>query len=83
MFVSIWPAVRVHTTALPIDIASRIVVMPAWKSTSTSGIFVSRDAPYGTIFSAFVVNQAVNAIGGLVDGNATIVILQLDEPIGG
>ena len=32
--VSIWPVVRVQTTASPIDIASRIVVIPAWKSVS-------------------------------------------------
>ena len=32
--VSVCPVVRVHTTARPIDIASRIVVIPAWKSVS-------------------------------------------------
>ena len=31
---SVWPRVRVQTTALPIAIASRIVVIPAWKSVS-------------------------------------------------
>ena len=35
--VSVWPVVRVQTTARPIDIASRIVVIPAWKSVSCSG----------------------------------------------
>jgi hypothetical protein len=52
-------------------------------ATSTSGIFVSRDAPYGTIFSTFSIEQTVNAIGGLVDGKVTVVILQFDTPIGG
>ena len=35
--VSVWPVVRVQTIARPIDMASRIVVMPAWKSVSCSG----------------------------------------------
>ena len=33
---SVWPVVREQTTARPIDMASRIVVMPAWKSVSTA-----------------------------------------------
>jgi hypothetical protein len=41
--VSVWPDVRVHSTARPMDIASRIVVMPAWNSTSSSGITTKRD----------------------------------------
>ncbi|MBA2544734.1 MAG: hypothetical protein H0V17_34135 [Deltaproteobacteria bacterium] len=52
-------------------------------ATSASGIFVSRDAPYGTNFSTFSIEQTVNAIGGLVDGKVTVVILQFDTPIGG
>jgi hypothetical protein len=52
-------------------------------STSTSGIFVSRDAPYGTNFTTFMFNQTVNGIGGLVDGNVTVVILQFEDPVGG
>ncbi len=51
--------------------------------TSTSGIFVSRDAPYGTTFSTFAIDQTVTAIGGIVDGRVTVVILQSDTPIGG
>lgn len=52
-------------------------------ATSASGIFVSRDAPYGTIFSTFAIDQTVTAIGGIVDGKVTVVILQADTPIGG
>lgn len=50
--------------------------------TSMSGIFVSRDAPYHTFFSAFG-PQPVTGIGGLVDGYVTMVVLQFDQPIGG
>ncbi len=50
--------------------------------TSTSGMFVSRDAPFGTIFSSFQIDQSVNATGGIVDGKVTVVILQFDTPIG-
>lgn len=51
--------------------------------TSSSGIFVSRDAPYGAIFSTFVIDQTVPAVlGGRVDGKVTVVILQSDMPIG-
>jgi len=52
-------------------------------ATSASGIFVSRDAPYGTVFSTFQINQTLTATGGRVDGYVTMVILQFDQPIGG
>lgn len=52
-------------------------------STSTSGLFVSRDAPFGTTFSTFMINETANGIGGLVDGKVTVVILQFESPIGG
>lgn len=51
--------------------------------TSNSGIFVSRDAPYGTTFSTFAIDATVSALGGIVDGRVTVVILQSDTPIGG
>jgi hypothetical protein len=53
-------------------------------STSSSGIFVSRDAAYGTVFATSQVNQTKTAPGGRVDGNVTVVMLQFDvPPIGG
>ncbi len=51
--------------------------------TSSSGIFVSRDAPYNTLFSTFIIDQMVPpALGGRVDGKVTVVILQSDTQIG-
>ncbi len=47
--------------------------------TTASGIFVSRDAPYGTLFSTFQTSQ-LTSIGGLVDGKLTIVLF--DPPTG-
>ena len=45
--------------------------------TSNSGIFVSRDAQFGTEFTASDAGrQPVSAIGGLVVGRVTIVVLQ-------
>jgi hypothetical protein len=48
--------------------------------TTASGIFVSRDAPYGTSFAAAQTNQAISAMGGLVEGKVTVVVLQFDIP---
>jgi hypothetical protein len=49
-------------------------------ATSDRGIFVSTDAPFGTEFSTEVMvgntRQSVSAIGGLLVGMATIVILR-------
>ncbi len=51
--------------------------------TSSSGMFVSRDATYGTIFSTFLIDQTVPpTLGGRVDGKVTVVILQSDTQIG-
>ncbi len=47
--------------------------------TTASGLFVSRDAPYGTTFSTFVATQ-LTGIGGLVKGKLTIVLF--DPPAG-
>lgn len=44
-------------------------------TTSDSGIFVSRDAPFGTVFSAVGASPTIPAVGGLVAGKVTIVIL--------
>jgi hypothetical protein len=44
-------------------------------ATSSSGIFVSRDAPFGTMFSASGPSATVPAVGGLVAGKVTLVIV--------
>ena len=47
-------------------------------ATSALGIFVSRDAPFGTVFSTAGGGQpATSAIGGLVADRATVAVLQL------
>lgn len=43
--------------------------------TSKNGIFVSRDAPFGTIFSARGQTQMTPAVGGLVAGKVTFVVI--------
>jgi hypothetical protein len=50
-------------------------------TTTSSGMFVSRDAPYGTVFTTSQVNQTINALGGRVNDKVTVVILQFDEPV--
>jgi hypothetical protein len=51
-------------------------------STSVSGIFLSRDAPYGTTWltQSHAALQLGVGYGGLVAGKASIVVLQLDQP---
>jgi len=49
-------------------------------ATSTSGIFVSRDMTFGTLFTAMQGGQSVTALGGRIDGKVTIVVLQLPSP---
>jgi hypothetical protein len=46
-------------------------------ATFDNGVFVSDDAPFGTMFSA---PGARTAIGGLVEGRATIVVLPMGAP---
>jgi hypothetical protein len=77
------PGFEVSTTQGTVEYVNSTRTGLVTGATSTSGIFVSRDAPFGTIFSTFEINQTVNAIGGLVDGKVTVVILQFDTPIGG
>ncbi|TMQ11012.1 MAG: hypothetical protein E6J91_24380 [Deltaproteobacteria bacterium] len=48
---------------------------PGGTKTDASGIFVSRDAPFGTKFAASGLNQTVPGVGGLVAGKVTIVIV--------
>lgn len=45
--------------------------------TSSSGIFLSQNAPFGTHFSATQNNETATAIGGLMVGKVTIVVLQI------
>jgi hypothetical protein len=47
--------------------------------TTSNGIWVSEDAPYGTTFSRM--GQVVPTFGGLVDNKVTTVVLQ-DPAIG-
>lgn len=51
--------------------------------TTASGMFVSRDAPYGTQFNVFGQPLQDPAIGGLIEEKVTIVILQLGGVVGG
>ena len=59
--------------------ADRTGIVPS--TTSTSGIFMSGDAAFGTTFSVESGVQSAAAIGGLVDGKVTIVILQYENPV--
>ena len=53
-------------------------------ATSTSGIFFSPDAPFGTVFSASGSGMlpAPVGYGGVVDGKVTVVVLQYTKPQG-
>ena len=53
---------------------------PAMKATGIQGIWISRDAKYGTIFHADGPTAAPDAFGGLIAGKANIVITQLKPP---
>ncbi|HEY3802607.1 MAG TPA: hypothetical protein VGL61_08355 [Kofleriaceae bacterium] len=50
-------------------------------ATTSSGIFVSTDAKFGTTFSVASGVQAANGFGGLVAGKVTIVVLQYQNPV--
>jgi hypothetical protein len=45
-------------------------------ATGSSGIWISEDAPYTTLFSRKDVVTSTTAFGGLVDNKVTIVVLQ-------
>ena len=49
-------------------------------ATGNLGIWISRDAKYGTIFQAQGPTAAPDAYGGLIAGKANIVITQLKPP---
>jgi hypothetical protein len=47
-------------------------------STSSTGIFVSRDAPFGTMFATSGAGRPIaTGIGGIVAGKITVVVLQV------
>lgn len=48
---------------------------PPINMTSKNGIFLSRDAPFGTIFSARGQTAMAPAVGGLVAGKITVVVI--------
>lgn len=50
-------------------------------STTSSGIFVSTDAQFGTAFSVASGVQTALGYGGLVEGKVTIVVLQYQSPV--
>jgi hypothetical protein len=52
-------------------------------STTSSGIWVSTDAPYGTSFQPFGMTMANDGFGGLVAGKVNIVIIQFKPPATG
>lgn len=49
-------------------------------STSASGVFVSRDAPYGTVFT--IPSNPTGTFGGRVRDKVTIVVIQDKVPVG-
>ena len=53
-------------------------------ATSDNGIFVSKDAPFGTTFTvnAGPANTIPPKLGGKVEGKVTIVVLQFSHPLG-
>jgi hypothetical protein len=50
--------------------------------TSSAGIFLSRDAPYGTTFTSQDGTKVTAGYGGLIAGKVTIVVLQFGTMIG-
>lgn len=48
-------------------------------STSMSGVFVSTDAAFGTVFSLPLSPQQATAVGGIVEGKVTIVVLRYQD----
>lgn len=64
--------------------ADGTAVIPNGMVTTTSGLFVSEDAPYGTRFNVLgPQGQTATGIGGRIRGKVTIVLLQLGEVAGG
>ncbi len=57
----------------------------AGTTTSASGVFVSTDAMFGTVFSTTsgVPPQTRTGIGGRIEGKVTVVVLRFAEPVVG
>jgi hypothetical protein len=51
-------------------------------TTSSNGIFMSQNTPYGTAFHASNMLQSTTSFGGLIDGKVNIVILQFKMQTG-
>lgn len=66
----------VHTTAGTVRYLNATGDSTGTLATSPLGIFVSRDAPFGTIFSAAGATAPV--VGGVLVGKVAIVVLELD-----
>jgi hypothetical protein len=62
------------------DDGTTFVGPPTVTATGVQGIWISRDAKYGTIFHAQGQTAAPDAFGGLIAGKANIVITQLKPP---
>lgn len=60
----------------------RNAVVPGGTATTASGIWISTDAPYGTIFRTFapLSSEPASAFGGLIKGKASVVLLKFDQP---
>ncbi len=56
---------------------ARTGVVPG--STSASGVFVSTDAVFGTVFSLPLSPQQATALGGIVEGKVTVVVLRYQD----
>ena len=66
---------------VPVVVAHGAAAMLVSNATTSSGIFVSSDAPFGTTFSVASGVQAASGFGGLVEGKVTIVVLQYQNPV--
>jgi hypothetical protein len=76
--VTITPSDPDHADILYLSDAGTFVGPPAMTATGTSGLWVSKNAPYGTVFHARQgATAAPDAYGGLIYGKATVVISQL------
>ncbi|CAN5547555.1 hypothetical protein BH11MYX1_BH11MYX1_42370 [soil metagenome] len=50
--------------------------------TSSNGIFLSQDAPFGSTFTASSGGLTKTGLGGVIEGRVTIVVLQFEPPAG-
>lgn len=80
------PAAGVTVTSTPPSgtapsikyLAANRMSIATTSQTSSSGIFISEDAAYGTLFSA--PNAISDVFGGRVEGKVTIVVIHLQSP---